>query len=231
MIKIVNLLPELLGTYGDHGNVATLSWRLSQRGIAHEVIEASAFDQLPNDGDFYLLGGGEDDAQIAAVELLRKQDTLNNAIKNGAQIFAVCAGFQLLGESFPASQGRVIKGLELLPIITESATTRSVGELLLDSTLGLGKLTGFENHAGQTKFTEKLQPLGIVKTGIGNHKNEASDGAVTEQIIATYMHGPALVRNPKLADHFLSRKLGELAPIDDEIFTELHELCVERASK
>ena len=136
-----------------------------------------------------------------------------------------------LGESFPASQGSAIKGLELLPIITESATPRSVGELLLDSTLGLGKLTGFENHAGQTKFTEKLQPLGIVKTGIGNHKNEASDGAVTEQIIATYMHGPALVRNPKLADYFLSRKLGELAPIEDEIFTELHESCVERASK
>ena len=98
MIKIVNLLPELLGTYGDHGNVATLSWRLSQRDIAHEVIEASAFSPLPNDGDFYLLGGGEDDAQIAAVELLLKQDTLNIAVKNGAQIFAVCAGFQLLGE-------------------------------------------------------------------------------------------------------------------------------------
>ena len=128
-------------------------------------------------------------------------------------------------------RSRIIKGLELLPIITESASTRSVGELLHDSTVGIGELTGFENHAGQSKFTEKLQPLGIVKTGIGNHKNEASDGAVTEQIIATYMHGPALVRNPKLADYFLSRKLGELAPIEDEIFTELHELCVERASK
>ena len=33
MIKIINLLPELLGTYGDQGNVATLSWRLTQRGI------------------------------------------------------------------------------------------------------------------------------------------------------------------------------------------------------
>ena len=234
MIKIVNLLPELLGTYGDQGNVATLSWRLSQRGIENQVIQASARNSIPSDGDFYFLGGGEDDAQVAALELLRKENALEKALNNGAHLFAVCAGFQLLGNKFPASGGRTIEGLGLLPIFTESAAKRSVGELLLDSTLGIGQLTGFENHAGQTKFEEKLQPLGIVKTGIGNHASESCDGAVTDQIIATYMHGPALVRNPKLADFFLTRKLGELAPINGEldlIFTELHDSCVARVSK
>jgi CobQ-like glutamine amidotransferase family enzyme len=234
MIKIINLLPELLGTYGDQGNVATLSWRLTQRGIENQVIQASARNSIPTDGDFYFLGGGEDDAQVAAVELLRKENALEKALNNGAHLFAVCAGFQLLGNKFPASGGRTIEGLGILPIFTESAAKRSVGELLLDSTLGIGQLTGFENHAGQTKFEEKLQPLGIVKTGIGNHASESCDGAVTDQIIATYMHGPALVRNPKLADFFLTRKLGELAPIDGEldlIFTELHDSCVARASK
>lgn len=250
LIKIVNLLPELLGTYGDRGNVATLSWRLSKRGIANEVINASAYEKLPNDGDFYFLGGGEDDAQVAAVELLRKQGTLTNALQNGAQIFAVCAGFQLLGTSFPASGNRTIEGLSLLPMITEPANPRSVGELLTESTISgtlngdlTGYLTGFENHAGQTLFVEKLQPLGTVVKGIGNHAKEACDGAVTEQIIATYMHGPALVRNPKLADYILSRKLGELEPIrnliedpnaknsEDQIFNELHDSCVARALK
>ena len=234
MIKIINLLPELLGTYGDQGNAATLAWRLNQRGITNQVIHASAHAEIPADGDFYLLGGGEDDAQIAAVELLRKNNVLQSALANGAQIFAVCAGFQLLGQSFPASGGRIIEGLGLLPVVTESANPRSVGELLMDSTLGIGALTGFENHAGQSKFVEKLQPLGIVKKGIGNHSSESCDGVVTDQIIATYMHGPALVRNPKLADLFLSRKLGALPEISDEkdsVFTELHASCVARASK
>lgn len=231
MIKIVNLLPELLGTYGDQGNVATLSWRLNQRGIENEVINASAYEKLPTDGDFYFLGGGEDDAQIAAVELLRSQNTLNIALEQGAHLFAVCAGFQLLGASFPASGDRTIEGLGILPIVTVSASARSVGELLLDSTLGIGQLTGFENHGGQTLFMDKLQPLGTVVRGIGNHANEASDGAITDQIIATYMHGPALVRNPNLADYFLSRKLGELSQIEDSIFTQLHSECVARASK
>ena len=231
MIKIVNLLPELLGTYGDQGNVATLSWRLNQRGIENQIIHASAREQIPTDGDFYFLGGGEDDAQVAAVELLRRDDVLKKALANGAHLFAVCAGFQLLGKSFPASGGRIIEGLGLLPIITEPATPRSVGELLMDSSIGIGELTGFENHAGQTRFLEKLQPLGIVKRGVGNHASEACDGAVTDQIIATYMHGPALVRNPRLADFFLTRKLGQLEQINDSVFTELHSSCVARASK
>ena len=113
MIKIINLLPELLGTYGDQGNVATLSWRLNQRGIANEVIQASARETIPTNGNFYLLGGGEDDAQVAAVELLRRDDALSRALKNGAQLFAVCAGFQLLGQSLPASGERIIEGLGL----------------------------------------------------------------------------------------------------------------------
>lgn len=231
MIKIINLLPELLGTYGDQGNVATISWRLSKRGIDNQVIQASARNPIPTDGDFYFLGGGEDDAQVAAVELLRRDGVLEKALQSGAHLFAVCAGFQLLGVTFPASGGRVISGLELLPIVTEPATSRSVGELLLDSTIGIGQLTGFENHAGQTRFVEKLQPLGIVKQGIGNHIAEKCDGAVTENIIATYMHGPALVRNPKLADYFLVRKLGQLNPVEDSVFTDLHSSCVARASK
>lgn len=234
MIKIINLLPELLGTYGDQGNVATLSWRLNQRAIANQIIQASARERIPVDGDFYFLGGGEDDAQVAAVEILRRDNVLEKALDNGAQLFAVCAGFQLLGNQFPASGERKVEGLGILPIITEAATPRSVGELLMDSTIGVGQLTGFENHGGQTRFLEKLQPLGIVKRGVGNHLNEACDGVVTENIIATYMHGPALVRNPKLADLFLERKLGKLAEVPnsaDEIFTELHASCVERALK
>ena len=143
-IKIVNLLPELLGTYGDLGNVATLAWRLSQRGIENEIINASAYEKLPADGDFYFLGGGEDDAQVAAVELLRSDNILQAALNNGAHVFAVCAGFQLLGNSFPASGDRTVKGLGILPITTMPAGPRSVGELLIDSTIGIGTLTGFE---------------------------------------------------------------------------------------
>lgn len=222
-LTIVHLLPELLGTYGDRGNVEILSWRLKERSISHSVLTIGVDDEIPTMADFYLLGGGEDDAQIAALEILRRNGAMRKALDNGGHIFAVCAGFQLLGIRFPASGGRTIAGLELVAIETESAVERSVGEVLSQPTVPIATLTGFENHAGQTRFLDNLQPLGHVTSGKGNGLGTQMDGLITDQIVATYMHGPAFARNPELADWFLSRKTGELSPISEMIFTRLHD--------
>lgn len=220
---IVHLLPELLGTYGDRGNVDILSWRLKQRYIEHEVIIVAAGDKIPTKADLYLLGGGEDDAQIAAMEILARKDGMKKALESGAHIFAVCAGFQILGMNFPASGGRIVPGLELIAVETISAQPRSVGEIISEPTIPIATLTGFENHGGQTRFLEELQPLGRVSHGVGNGAGGGVDGLITDQIVATYMHGPALARNPELADWILERKLGAMSPIAVPIFDQLHD--------
>lgn len=226
---IVHLLPELLGTYGDRGNVEILSWRLKAREIAHEVVTIGVGQAIPTSADLYLLGGGEDDAQIAALDILGKKNSLQSALKNGAHIFAVCAGFQILGTQFPASGDRTVQGLGLIGIETVSAKHRSVGELLSRPTVPMEMLTGFENHGGQTRFLDELQPLGHVVSGIGNGQGSNVDGLVTSQIVATYMHGPAFARNPELADWILGRKLGTLPPLSAPIFDQLHEDRVSKA--
>ena len=225
---IVHLLPELLGTYGDRGNVEILSWRLKAREVPHEVLTIGVSDSIPTSADLYLIGGGEDDAQIAALEILGKKNSLQIALKNGAHLFAVCAGFQILGTQFPASGDRIIPGLGLVGVETVSAKHRSVGELLSRPTMPIKMLTGFENHGGQTRFLDALQPLGHVVSGIGNGQGSNVDGVVTSQIVATYMHGPAFARNPELADWILSRKLGKLPSLSAPIFDQLHS---ERVTK
>ena len=228
-LKIVHLLPELLGTYGDQGNVEILSWRLHKRGIDHEILVVHAQDKVPTNGDLYLLGGGEDEAQIAAVEILNRGGSLRKAHNNGAHFFAVCAGFQLLGASFPASGGRTIEGLGILPVETIAASPRSVGELISTPTIDIPTLTGFENHGGQTRLLEDVQALGNVTHGVGNGLESKIDGVVTDQIVATYMHGPAFARNPELADWILARKVGVLNPLDAPIFTQLHDERIKNA--
>jgi CobQ-like glutamine amidotransferase family enzyme len=225
---IVHLLPELLGTYGDKGNVEILSWRLSKREIAHQVLLIGVGDEIPTSADLYLLGGGEDDAQIAALEILGKKNSLQKALGNGAHIFAVCAGFQILGTQFPASGDRIITGLGLIGVETVSAKHRSVGELLTRPSVPIAMLTGFENHAGQTRFIDELQPLGHVLAGIGNGQGSNVDGLITPQVVATYMHGPAFARNPELADWILSRKIGNLPTLLAPIFEQLHDERVSR---
>ena len=42
-------------------------------------------------------------------------------------------------------------------------------------------------------------------------------------MLATYLHGPCLARNPELADFLLARVVGELAPLDLDEVTQLRK--------
>src|SRR3979409_2436141 len=56
---------------------------------------------VPETADLYLLGGGEDRPQTLAARELRASGAVNRAHAAGAVVFAVCAGYQIIGESFP----------------------------------------------------------------------------------------------------------------------------------
>lgn len=54
------------------------------------------------------------------------------------------------------------------------------------------------------------RPLGKIVRGAGNRDGDGFDGAVQGSVVATYMHGCCLARNPELADLLLSRVVGDL---------------------
>ena len=220
-VRIALVFPSLLGTYGDGGNASVLAQRLRWRGIAADVVDVAVDGSVPEQADIYVLGGGEDVAQTLAVSRL-SDGVLSRAHDSGAVIFAVCAGFQILGETFLDGHGDVHPGLGLIDCRTDRLPgARAVGELLGDPlSRGLGgPLTGYENHGGRTLLGPGAAPLARVETGIGN--GNGADGAVQGNVVATYLHGPALARNPALADWLLSRVVGELAPLDDSDEDEL----------
>jgi CobQ-like glutamine amidotransferase family enzyme len=222
-VRIALVFPSLLGTYGDGGNASVLAQRLRWRGIDAETIDVGVDDVVPEDADIYVLGGGEDVAQTLAVSRL-SNGVLRRAADADRPVFAVCAGFQILGETFLDGHGDVHPGLGILDCRTDRLPgPRAVGELLGASD-ELGLLTGYENHGGRTTLGPAARPLAAVREGIGNG-DSGVDGAVQGSVVATYLHGPALARNPRLADHLLQAVVGELSPIDD---TEEEELRAER---
>ena len=85
----------------------------------------------------------------------------------------------------------------------------------------LRSLTGFENHGGITSVGAGATALADVVTGVGNGSGDGTEGAWSERVLGTYLHGPVLARNPRLADLLLGWSLagsGEpqtLAPLDD----------------
>src|SRR3954452_6810310 len=213
-VRIALIYPSLLGTYGDGGNASVLAQRLRWRGIAAETIDVEIDESVPEQADGYVLGGGEDAAQTLAVSKLAN-GVLARASDSGRPIFAVCAGFQILGERFLVGRGEGVPGLGILDSRTERLPgPRAVGELLGEPAVdGLtGPLTGYENHGGRTVLGPAATAFARVNAGVGNGDDDV-DGAVQGSIVATYLHGPALARNPGLADYLLGRAVdGPLSP-------------------
>ncbi|WP_196770767.1 type 1 glutamine amidotransferase [Mycobacterium colombiense] len=215
MVRIGLVLPDVMGTYGDGGNALVLRQRLRLRGIAAEIVEITLADPVPESLDLYTLGGAEDYAQRLATRHLIKHPGLQHAAERGAPVLAICAAVQVLGHWYETSAGERVDGVSMLDATTSPQEARTIGELATKPLLaGLTeRLTGFENHRGGTVLGPAASPLGAVVKGAGNRSGDGFDGVVQGSVIATYMHGPCLARNPQLADLLLGTVVGELPPL------------------
>jgi lipid II isoglutaminyl synthase (glutamine-hydrolysing) len=226
-LRLVWIYPDLLSTYGDRGNLLVLERRARLRGLPAEMIEVNSDQRVPVDGDIYLMGGGEDLPQVLATRRLIADGGLTRAARRGAVVFAVCAGYQVLGTRFGGADGESLPGLGLLDISSGRGERRGVGEILadVDPALGVPRLTGFENHQGVTQIGPNARPLARTVTGVGN--GDGTEGAYAGRVLGTYLHGPALVRNPGLADLLLTwavgRQLPPVAPQAEELALRLRD--------
>jgi CobQ-like glutamine amidotransferase family enzyme len=222
--RIALIYPELLGTYGDGGNAIVLSQRLRWRGLSAEIVSVPAGEPVPAGCDIYLLGGGEDEPQTLAAEGLQRGGAIARAVSGGAAVLAVCAGYQVIGASFPAG-GKIYDGLGLLGVETRRSfdppdaplPPRVVGDIVLDPdpSLRLPTVLGYENHGGRTRPLPGARgvPFGRVRLGLGNGIADGTDGLVDGTVLGTYLHGPLLAQNPAVADLLLSWVHGSLAPL------------------
>lgn len=226
-VKVVCVFPDLLGTYGDSGNAMIVSRRLALRGYQVTMVNVGVRDVVPADGDFYLMGGGEDGPQARAAELLVVDRPIERALERGAGVLAVCAGFQVLGQTFLGPDQKAREGIGIFNAITHRFDgPRSVGELAVESgplAKAVPLMVGYENHQGVTELVNGAIPLGRVVVGKGNnHGTELVDGAISGRAIGTYMHGPVFARNPALCDFFIASVVGNIAEIPDDELNIAH---------
>jgi CobQ-like glutamine amidotransferase family enzyme len=214
-VRVGLVYPELLGTYGDRGNAVVLVQRCRWRGIDATLVEVAAGSPIPEGLDVYLFGGGEDDPQaMAAAGMRDSRHAIERSWHQGAVVFAVCAGYQLIGQRYVAADGTTLEGLGLIDAVTRPGHGRLIGEVVVEPEAPLPRLTGFENHGGRTRLGRGVRPLGRVVAGGGNGDGAGTDGVLADRLIGTYLHGPVLPRNPALADHVLGWIVGELTPLD-----------------
>ena len=244
-LRLGHLYPEAMNIYGDMGNVRTLVRRSQWRGVDVEVtpIGFGTFDLTAC--DLLFIGGGQDRDQtrVFADFADHKRTSLERAINDGVALLAVCGGYQLLGHSYVDAAGNRLEGLGLLDLVSTSGRDRWIGNVLVESDDSLGlepsTLVGFENHGGRTELGTGLRPLGRVVVGGGNNGRDGGEGAVSGNVVGTYLHGSLLPKNPALADWLLDIALqhaggsgiAELPELDDTVETAAHRRAVEIAMR
>lgn len=233
-LKIIHLYPELLNLYGDKGNIECMRKRLEWRGIEVEICECTG-DDTPDfsSADIVFLGGGSDREQSIVCEKLGKfKDELISYIENDGVLVAACGGYELLGKIDGDEYG-----LGILDITTNRKEKRLIGDCIIKSELCDDLVVGFVNHGGRVDIGE-YQPFGKVIHGCGNDDSGEYEGLIYKNVIATYLHGPLLPKNPKLCDKILEKALKKkyaeftmLEALDDSMEISANNYIVERYKK
>ena len=120
------------------------------------------------------------------------------AARDGRIVLGLCGGFQMLGERLSdphgVETGGEAFGLGLLPVsttfVSPKTSVRVRGRVLADGPLGVAagaEVHGYEIHAGVTLVRGDRPALCIVERG--GAPADGRDGAVTESVVGTYVHG------------------------------------------
>lgn len=208
-LNIAWLYPNLMNTYGDRGNIICLKKRCEWRNIQTEIKELNiGFDKkLLDNADILFMGGAQDKQQrIVEKDLRNKRNKLVEILENNTPGLFICGAYQLLGNYYKDSSGLTIKGLEILNVHTESNRhNRMIGNILIKSFIKTNDkfILGFENHGGKTYLEKNIKPFGEVIRGYGNNGKDRYEGALHNNWILTYIHGPLLPKNPEIADFLI----------------------------
>lgn len=248
-LKIAWLYPDLMSTYGDRGNVITLTKRCQWRGIEAEIVEITleSDTQALTSSDLIFMGGAQDRQQkIASEDLFKnKGPVIKEMVENRTPSLFVCAAYQFMGHYYHPAEGDDIPGLGIFDLYTKhfgKNRPRCIGNIVAKmepeiKVQGDNTIVGFENHGGRTYLGKKVQPLAKVIKGFGNNGEDETEGAIYKNVIGSYLHGPLLPKNPHLADYLLELALCKkyekeikLPQLEDSLEWQAHQKILQKLS-
>ena len=230
----MQLYPRDMNIYGDWGNVLVVKKRAQWHGYETTVIDYNPGDAFPETVDIIIGGGGQDSGQIKVqYDLQAIGPKLKQLADTGTPMLMICGLYQLFGKFFKTANGDIIPGIGIMDHETHAGSTRLIGNIVTKNDR-FGEIVGYENHSGQTFLGPHVDPLGQVEKGAGNNGQDATEGAIYQNVIGTYMHGSLLPKNPNIADFLIEqaaiRKYGDFNPsvIDDRFAEDARAVAINR---
>ena len=205
-LTILHLYPDFMSLYGEYANVAVLRRHLEALGVTVTIQSATA-GETPNfsNVDMVYMGAGTERMQKIALQgLLTVRQTLLDALNRGVLLLFTGNAMETLGASVTDTQGKTWPGLAFADFTSVETGKRIPVDVIATPVLWDSPAVGFMNKCSVTHgvTTPLFQKLSL---GFGNDAEHGAEGYVSEDIFATHITGPVLVKNPDFTNLLVQR--------------------------
>ena len=226
-IRILHLYEDLMNRSGDTGNLRALRARLLAAGASVTVDHAGFGEPMPF-CEYDVICACDAPLPLlcrAMRDIAPRADELAAAIAIGKVFLLTGSARALLGGELRLASGSIVRGAGLLAE-THREISRFTADVIatrpgMGSTLYIGS---YDRTMETDAASEK--PLFQMVQGVGDRPGALFEGVRRENLYATYMLGPVLVRNPELMDEILEKLLGKIPPRAHTLETEAKELAL-----
>ena len=201
-VKILHIYPDLMSLYGSYANLSVLRRYLEALGctVTVDTLRPGKTPASLTDYDFLFLGAGTERAADYALTQLRPWgDDLCKAAASGLAMLFAGTAMELLGKSITAADGTETAGLGLADFTVQRQSQRIVGDVFGPTALFEEVIVGFMNKCALIRGVET--PLLTACTmGFGNDAQGGPEGYHKDNVFASELTGPLLVKNPRLLE-------------------------------
>lgn len=217
-LKIIHFYPDLMSLYGSYANAALLRRHLEDLGntVTVETVDCGQTADIAG-ADFLYMGAGTERSQKAALEDFRRfgGDIKSAAADGTAMLFAGTA-MELLGASVTDCDGKVYEGIGLAGFTSVQGKRRFVGDVYGTTPLYGPAVVGYMNKCAVISGVE-TPLLSSLNMGFGNETEKGPEGYHADNVFASELTGPLLVKNPLMLGAVIAaiyRRRGTALPED-----------------
>ena len=201
-LRFIHFYPDLMSLYGSYANLTVLKRTLEAMGntVTVERIEPGVSADLAG-ADFLFMGAGTERAQKAALTdlLLHYGNDIRELAAGGTAMLFAGNSMELLGKSVTDAEGKEYNGIGLAKFTSVQGKRRMVEDVYGQTDLYADPIVGFMNKCGITSGVETPLVTSMAM-GFGNEAKGGAEGFHWNNVFASQLTGPILVKNPRLLE-------------------------------
>jgi len=217
VLRMIHFYPDLMSLYGSYANLSVLKRTLEAMGNTVTVDRVEPGESADISGaDFLFMGAGTERAQKAALTdfLLHYGNDIRELASKGTPMLFAGNSMELLGKSITDADGKDYDGIGLAAFTSVQGKRRIVEDVYGQTDLYADPIVGFMNKCSVISGVE-TPLITSMAMGFGNEARGGSEGFHWNNIFASQLTGPILVKNPRLLEAVIAAiyaQRGEALP-------------------